>query len=68
MMGSHGREGTIKIHRIADSTMEEEASCECASLTYMKASIAANDSSVLFVPGKNDSVRIVLSYDVDRFA
>lgn len=48
--------------------MEEEASCECASLTYMKASIAANDSSVLFVPGKNDSVRIVLSYDVDRFA
>ena len=48
--------------------MEEEASCECASLTYMKASIAASDSSILFVPGKNDSVHIVLFYDVDRFA
>ena len=48
--------------------MEEDDSFVCASLTYIMATFAANDSSVLFVPGKNDSVRIVLSYDVDRFA
>ena len=68
MMCSHGREGTIRIHRLTDSAMEEEASCECASLTYMKASIAASNASVLFVPGKNDSVCIAFSCHVDRFA
>lgn len=62
----HGREGVLTIHRIANSTVSEETSYSCGSLTFMKASIASSDSSpVFFVPGDNDSVSLTPHFHVD---
>ncbi|KAK8817810.1 hypothetical protein WA577_003851, partial [Blastocystis sp. JDR] len=61
---SHGREGVLTIHRIANSTVSEETSYSCGSLTFMKASIASSDSSpIFFVPGDNDSISLLDTRD-----
>lgn len=41
-----------------DMQATSTAKYQCASLTFMKASLASQDPPILFVPGENDSVQL----------
>lgn len=46
-----------------DMQAASTAKYQCASLTFMKASLASHDPPILFVPGENDSVQFPLSFN-----
>ena len=51
----HGREGMVSLF---DMQATSTAKYQCASLTFMKASLASQNPPILFVPGENDSVQL----------